>query len=499
MNHQIKKRRKRKIERTKSGKLKRIDFFMLGFGSMVGVGWAVSSNHWLAQSGGPWLAFIGFILGTILLIPIGLSYGELMSTFPVSGGVMAYTYAAFGTFVSFLSSWFVALAYLTILPWEAIYINRIISSLIPALNEGVILYEMAGVPIYLNSAILGIVFAFLLFFINFKGSKLAAKLQGILSWIIIIIGAMVIVLSLFKGSITNLFPVYENVGVGKHTGIFSGIISMIVLVPFFMAGFDTIAQSVGEAREGIKFRKIAHILVLSIVAAGAFYAMIIISTASVSPWRDYSLASSPAMAPLLENAYGGLFGKALNTLVMFGTLAGLFTTWNGMFMAAARLLQSMGNAGLLPKVFSKEHPKYKTPVTASIFCLFAAAIGPFIGMNFIDPLTNLGSVAFVIGWLLTCLSALVLRKKAKCLVRRYSVPGGKNTLILATIISSLIVLLTFIPGQPAFMGTTGLILFSMWLVIGMIFYYYTNYGEKGISEEQRSMNMLGTKSNKFCK
>lgn len=479
------------VKRTKKGKLVKLDYFMLGFGSMVGVGWAVSSNNWMAQSGGPLPAFLGFIIGILLLIPIGFCYGELTSSLPVSGGVMAYTYAAFGTPVSFLSSWFVALAYLTILPWEAIYINRILSNLIPFFNSGTVLYHIGGNPIYLSSVILGLIFAFILFIINFKGSKSAAKLQTVLSWAIIVIGIIVIILSLIKGSLSNLFPFYENIGVGEHTGSFTGILSMIVLVPFFMAGFDTIAQSAPEADPDVEFKDIAKVLILSIIAAGIFYALVIISTGSVSPWKIYALENPPAMSVLLQDAYQGAFGDILYVLVMIGTLAGLFTTWNGMFMAAARLLQSMGHTGLLPSIFAKEHKKFKTPVTGSIFCFFAAAIGPLIGMKFIDPLTNLGSVAFVFGWLLTCLSAYELRKKEPNLYRRFKVPGGQKTILLAVIISTAIVVLTFIPGQPAFMGFEGLSLFFLWLILGLIFYYYTNFGSKGISEEKRQKKLFG--------
>lgn len=341
--HPRKPRRPRR--RRKKGTLTPLDYLMLGFGSMVGVGWTVSSNHWLAQAGGPWPAFIGFLLGTLLLIPIGLTYGELMSALPVNGGVMTYCYRAFGSPIAFLSSWFVALAYLTILPWEAIYINRILANFIPALREGTVLYHAGEMPIYLRSVVLGIAFAVGLFLINYRGSKLAAKMQRIFSYFIIIVGFIVIVLSLVKGRFANLRPVYENIGVGSHGSLPSGILAMIVIVPFFMAGFDTIPQSVEDAHPELSVKRIARALVLSILAAGAFYAMIIITTASVSPWQGYAVQDSPAVAPLLQEAYGGLFGTILHHLVIFGTLAGLFSTWNGMFMAAARLLQSMGRAG----------------------------------------------------------------------------------------------------------------------------------------------------------
>ncbi|MDO5026621.1 MAG: APC family permease [Tissierellia bacterium] len=490
--------KKKKIKRTQAGSLRKIDFFMLGFGSMIGVGWAVSSNGWLSQAGGPIPAFIGFLIGTLLLVPIGLSYGELMSILPVSGGVMSFTYAAFGSFMSFLSSWFVSLAYLIILPWEAIYINEILASIFPFIKSGPILYEFAGKAIYLNSVLLGGIFALLLLIINIKGSKSAARLQSILSWTIISIGFLVIILSFIKGDLSNLKPIYENVGEGSHKNFYSGVISMIVLVPFFMSGFDTIAQSAGDAKKELAFRDIARMIVLSILAAGAFYAIIIVSTSSVEPWKDYTFRQAPAIGGLLSGVYPFVLGKIIKYLVMIGTLAGLFTTWNGMFMASARLIQSMGKAGLLPRYLAKEHDKFKTPIRASIFCFLAAALGPFVGINFINPLTKIGSVSFVIGWLFTCLSAIKLRIDARCLVRGFRIPGGKYTLIGASVIASIILILTFIPQSPAFMGFTGIILFFSWLLIGLIFYYFTNHGDRGMDEEDRSMLILGTKSNDFC-
>lgn len=197
------------------------------------------------------------------------------------------------------------------------------------------------------------------------------------------------------------------------------------------------------------------------------------------------------MATMLLGAYGGNLGQILYVLVMLGTLAGLFSTWNGMFMASARLLQSMGNSGLLPGFFKKEHPKYKTPVGGAVFSLIATAIGPFVGLAFIDPLTSLGSVAFVLGWLMTSLSALKLRRSEPELKRSFKVPGGKTTLVFAVLISAFIAAATFVPHQPAYMGNIGVVLFAAWLVLGGIFYYFTNFGERGMSEKERRRELFG--------
>lgn len=453
----------------KKGDMGYLDFFMLGFGSMVGVGWAVSSNHWIAQAGGPIPAFLGFIIATLLLIPIGLCHGELLATLPQGGGVLVYTNKAFGRNLSFISSWFLALSYLTILPWEAIYINTILENLLPWLSSSRVLYYVLGAPIKASSILLGVILALLLFFINFKGSDFASKLQSILSILIIVIGIIVIIFSFKAGSVNNLYPLYQNVGEGSHSSLFGGIIAIVVIVPFFMSGFDTIAQSVEETSPDKKFKNVAIAMVLSIVAAGIFYSLVILSTASVSNWQEYSLASPPAMGYLLQEAYGGKLGYILSKLIIIGTLAGLFSTWNGMFMASARLIQSMAKNNLIPKIFAKEHAEYGTPVTALVFCFIFAAIGPFVGMNLIDPLTSLGSVSFVIGWFLTCLSLVVLINKDKEYYTSFKAPGGKLTIYPAIIISAVIVISTFVPKTPAFMGYTALIIFFFWLFLGLAF------------------------------
>ena len=55
-----------------------IDFFCIGFGAIVGVGWAVSINNWMSGSGGPIPAGLGYIAALIMMVPIALCYCELI-------------------------------------------------------------------------------------------------------------------------------------------------------------------------------------------------------------------------------------------------------------------------------------------------------------------------------------------------------------------------------------------------------------------------------------
>ena len=70
-----------------------LDFFCIGFGAIVGVGWAVSINNWMVNSGGPVPAAVGYLLCLLIMVPFGLVYAELVPMLPVAGGGSAFAYA----------------------------------------------------------------------------------------------------------------------------------------------------------------------------------------------------------------------------------------------------------------------------------------------------------------------------------------------------------------------------------------------------------------------
>lgn len=96
---------------------------------------------------------------------------------PVSGGSMVFAYRAQGSRFSFISGWIVVLAYIVLLPWEIIYINKILSILFPVLEAGAPLYIFLDNPIYPLSLLTGIAITSVLTFLNIKGSEVSGKIQ----------------------------------------------------------------------------------------------------------------------------------------------------------------------------------------------------------------------------------------------------------------------------------------------------------------------------------
>src|SRR5882757_8146102 len=99
-------------------KLSLWNYFALGFGTMIGTGWVILMDDWLGR-GGPLGAMIGFLMGGILLLPIGYVYGQWVRRLPDAAGEAAYTAQVFPPFVSYLTGWMMLLAYFIVCAGEA--------------------------------------------------------------------------------------------------------------------------------------------------------------------------------------------------------------------------------------------------------------------------------------------------------------------------------------------------------------------------------------------
>ncbi|PYX38479.1 MAG: hypothetical protein DMG75_03845, partial [Acidobacteria bacterium] len=119
---------------TLARKLRVIDYFTLGWGTMVGVGWLVVMDDWLGR-GGSVGGILGFAIGGALLLPIGYVYGQLVMAMPDAAGEVAYTAKVFPQSVSFATGWMMMLAYFIVCPWEAVAVGKIAGYIFPSLDS----------------------------------------------------------------------------------------------------------------------------------------------------------------------------------------------------------------------------------------------------------------------------------------------------------------------------------------------------------------------------
>lgn len=441
------------------------DFFAIGFGAIVGVGWAVSINSWMAGSGGPLPAAAGYIMVLIIMIPIALCYCELCAMLPVSGGGMAYAFRAFGDNIAFISGWAAFGAFITIIPWEAIYVVDILNIIFPQLKSGQPLYSLAGSDIYIGHILVGLAISVVLYLINRKGVSSSASMQKILCFILVGAGVIAMIFAVFKFDWSNFQPVYENIGGGTHHTFFGGAMVILASAPFFLAGFETIPQGIESA--GGEPKSVGKTVVLTVVLSCFFYALLLFTLGGAMPWKEFVKYESPAAALLFKNVYSGPIGTGLYLFILIGAICGLITTWNGFMMASSQILMAMARVSIVPDKLAEQHPVYKTPTNALKVCLVASILGPFLGSGLIGSLTTFSAAGYVTSWMITAYSLIKLRRTEPSLNRPYRIPGGEKMAWFAGISMTVLLFLLLIPGQPVFMGKFAVILFAAWMIAGL--------------------------------
>src|SRR5947207_15085445 len=148
------------------------DYFSLAFGTMIGVGWLVLMDDWLAR-GGPFGAMLAFGIGGLLLLPVGYVYGEWVKRLPDAAGEAAYTAEVFPPIVSYFTGWIMLLAYFIVCPWEAVAVGKLAAYIFPSLNSFE-LYRVAGQPVFLPRLLLGVGLTVFLGVLNSRGSGWSA-------------------------------------------------------------------------------------------------------------------------------------------------------------------------------------------------------------------------------------------------------------------------------------------------------------------------------------
>ena len=470
------------MSRKKQG-LSPVEFFTIGFGGIVGVGWAVTINSWMATAGGPIPAAVGFVLTCVLIMPVAMCYAELSPMLPVAGACVAFTYKGFGEKAAFVSGWAAILAFISVLPWEAIYINNILAYLVPGVQEGTVLYSVMGSPIHLRSLLIGLGCAAVMFLVNWFGAKSSVTLQKILCTILLCSITITIVFSLIHADFSNLKPVYENVGVGTHQGFFGGVMAMMTLAPFFLFGFETIPQGIEEASGDMK--NVGRTIFLSMLAACLTYSLLLLVLGMAYPWQEIITMNTPAAANVMAAIYPGWLGKILWVVILLGVLAGLIGVWNAFLIATPRLLLGLGRAGLIPFVFRKLHPKYGTPSVALIICGLASALGPFLGISVISLLTSVTTAALLVCWFSAVCSLIRLRKKYPDLPRPYRLKGGVGIAAFGAVTCTAFLLLIVLPIFPSYIGNTGLIVLGVWAVLGFLVYLCMGKQRASVSPAER--------------
>lgn len=280
------------------------------------------------------------------------------------------------------------------------------------------------------------------------------------------------------GDTENLKPMFSD-GVG-------GIMTVLVMIPFLFVGFDVIPQI--SAAVKLPPRLIGRILIGSIAVTVIFYILIVFGVSmglTEAQINGSSLATVDAMRAMFDSQF-------MANIIVSAGVAGIITSWNAFIIGGSRILYAMSIRNMIPKWFSRIHPKYNTPVNAILFLGILGVIAPLLGHASLNWFVKAGGISIVLGYLLVSIAFLKLRKTEPELNRPFSIKKWKVIGMIAIILSILFILL-YMPFSPsALVWPMEWFIVIGWYLIGLIFFMMGS--EKGINWDYNG-GMDGIKEN----
>jgi len=430
---------------TLARKLRTVDYFTLGFGTMVGVGWLVVMDDWLAR-GGPLGAMLGFAIGGAAFLPIGYVYGRLAMLLPDAGCEIAYTEKVFRPFISFGAGWMMTLSYFVVCPWECVAVGKIAAYLFPALNSTE-LYRIAGKPVYLPHIAIGLGLAALITLLNYRGIRLSATFQNWMTFGLLALFALFASFGLARGSVENFTPLFS------HAPLVSTLL-MLQVVPYFLTGFESVPKSAEEANPEFRARGFFRAIIAALVAGVVFYVAVIAVVALIHPWRSL-VNQGFATAVAFKEAFHASW---IVNVILAAALISLVKILNGNFIAATRLVFSLGRRGMFNARLGTIHARNQTPSVAVLALGGLTAAGALLGESILIPITEVGSMASAVGWLASCAAYY----------RIETAPRERAIATAGIVVGLLLILMKFLPVVPGHFSGYEYLALALWVGMGLV-------------------------------
>jgi basic amino acid/polyamine antiporter, APA family len=436
---------------------------LLGIGAIIGAGIFVLTGNAAAVYSGP-AVVLSMILAGIACGFAGLCYAEFASMIPIAGSAYTYGYATLGEFVAWIIGWDLMLEYLFGAATVAVGWS---GNFVPFLGEFGITFpaKWANAPIAVDAAnnfsntgailnVPAVVLVALMTWILVIGIKESARFNNVIVFLKMAIIFLVIGFGFMYVNTANWHPfIPENTGRFGEFG-WSGVLRGAGVIFFAYIGFDAVSTAAQEAKNPQKDMPIG-ILGSLFICTILYVLMALVMTGMV----HYSKLNDPAPI-LIAVAAAGPSLAWLRYAVEVGSLAGLASVVLVMLMGQPRVFYSMSRDGLLPPVFSKVHPRYKTPYITTILTGTIAAI--VAGLLPIGLLGQLVSIGTLLAFVIVCAGVWILRVRSPEIPRAFKTP-------LVPLVPILGIVSCF--GLMAGLPKDTWIRLIIWLALGLVIYF----------------------------
>ena len=420
---------------------KSISFFGLvamGIGCMLGTSWLLLTGTWLETAGGPLNLAVAFALCIVIELPFAFAYMEAIPMLPRQGGEVVYSSAAFGPGGGFAVGWAGVLMNSIVFCWVDLAAISLLDELFPALGRVGLLYTVGGHSVTLPNVLCQLALAGAIVYIQYRGADLCASLAKL---------ATVVLLTMCLAGLAVCFSHFDPAVYAADGGLefhFSGSASLLSMLVFSVAGWETVAKAAADAT-GPAARKAGAALITCLLIVTALLCLVPTAVAGNLPWRTAVDRTAP-FADVLVSITGW---PAVRLAFLATAFVGAVGVMNSTLYSSSRMLYGLARSKLVPGGFGRLHPRYGTPTRCVWFAAAFVLPAPFTGKLFFRPLIHVASLATIVMWVMTLAAVLRLRRTRSDLPRPVRMPGGRPMAafgVLAALFLAGNILLPFSPG-----------------------------------------------------
>ena len=418
---------------------------------------------------GPALA-ISLVLVAIVCALTGLCYAELASMIPIAGSAYTYTYATMGELVAWIIGWDLILEYafsnmsvsvgfaahiVDLLDWLGLRLSPkwLSPSYLPLGLQDLQGHDIYGRGWHAGFNIPAFLVVLLLTVVLVRGIRESARTNNIM----VLVKVAAILVFIFFG-ISFIHP--GNYVPFSPNG-WSGVLAGGSIIFFTYIGFDSVSTASEECKHPQKDVPIG--ILATLVICTILYIGVAMVLTGMVPWHTVVGDGAPVVNALKRVSLmpGGHNLHWVRLAVLLGAIIGMVSSILVFQLGQARVWFAMSRDGLLPRAFSRVHPRFRTPAFATWVAGVLVAIPA--GMFDVGTFAEMSNIGTLFAFVLVSIGVIVLRYKEPERDRGFRVPFGPVIPVLSVLFCVLLM-----AGLPA----KTWLRFFVWLVVGLVIYVF---------------------------
>jgi APA family basic amino acid/polyamine antiporter len=469
-----------------------LDLMVFGIGVTIGGGLFVLTGVAANLYAGPALS-LSFVIAAVACGLAALCYAEFASTVPVAGSAYTFSYATIGELVAWVIGWDLMLEFI------------VGAAAVAGGWSGYLQNVLAGTPLQIPAAVANTtdgvmnlpagVLVLVLTGVLILGVKLSSRVNQIAVAVKVAVALLFVVAGIFFVKAANLSPFIpasqpsQSAGSGLKQPLievifglqsltygWGGIVTGAAVVFFAFIGFDVVATTAEETRN--PSRDVPIGIFGSLAVCTLLYCGV---TVVLTGMQSYRTIDPNDPAPL-STAFTSAGHDTIANIIAIGAAVGIVVVVLILLLGQTRVAFAMARDGLLPRVFAKVHPTYRTPYVMTITVgILVAILATFTSIGVLAELVNVGTL---FAFILVSIGVIVLRRNRPDLHRAFRVPLVPVLPVAATLICFYLMLN---------LAVETWIRFAVWMLIGFVVYFTYGYrnsrvgrGEQPVSDPQAS-------------